>query len=835
MTKKDGKTSCYFCCKRKWQKVWAVLKPGFLAFLNDPFDAKLLDIVIFDVLPLPIEKGEGGIYLVEEIKTRNPLLYAFKVSCGTRSMELRTTSHTKVKDWIRAINEVGVTPSEGWCRSHRFGSFAPQRGLADDTSKAQWFVDGKVAFDSIALAIESAKSEIYMTGWWLCPELYLRRPYHDHSSSRLDALLESKAKQGVQIYILLYKEVSIALKINSLYSKRELLNIHENVKVLRHPNRFPTGVYLWSHHEKIVVVDHRVCFIGGLDLCFGRYDTTEHKVSDHPPVIWPGKDYYNPRESEPNSWEDVMKEELERGKCPRMPWHDVHCALWGPSCQDIARHFVQRWNHAKKNKAPNEQAIPLLMPQHHMVLPHYMGRSTETDIQNINHRLEGRGISREDSFSSLSPPDDVPLLMPPEANGISYSGTDYHVGDLHNGNNLHNEEQENQRDLEVLDNWWETQERGYQVPGDEVAEVGPLTSCSCQVIRSVSQWSAGTSQTEDSIHKAYCSLIEKAEHFIYIENQFFISSTAGDETIQNRVADALYNRILLAHKEHKCFRAIIVIPLLAGFQGGLDENGAATVRALTHWQYRSISRGSDSLLHKLNAFLGPKASDYISFYGLRTHGVLCDGGPPVTNQVYVHSKVMIVDDRITLVGSSNINDRSLLGARDSEIGIVIEDKEFLDSSMNGEPWKAGKFSFSLRVSLWAEHLGLQPGEVNQITDPIAEITYKELWMETARSNAKIYQDVFSCIPNDNIHSRSELRQSMNYWKEKLGHTTIDLGVAPEIVESSGEEAVEKINPREMLKTVRGFLVSFPLEFMRDEDLRPAFLEQEFYTAPQVFY
>ena len=53
------------------------------------------------------------------------------------------------------------------------------------------------------------------------------------------------------------------------------------------------------------------------------------------------------RESEPNSWEDIMTDELDRGKYPRMPWHDVHCALWGPACRDIARHFVQRWNHAK--------------------------------------------------------------------------------------------------------------------------------------------------------------------------------------------------------------------------------------------------------------------------------------------------------------------------------------------------------------------------------------------------------------------------------------------------------------------------------------------------------
>lgn len=50
-----------------------------------------------------------------------------------------------------------------------------------------------------------------------------------------------------------------------------------------------------SHHDKIVIVDNKICFIGGLDLCFGRYDTLEHKVGDYPVHTWPGKDYYNPR------------------------------------------------------------------------------------------------------------------------------------------------------------------------------------------------------------------------------------------------------------------------------------------------------------------------------------------------------------------------------------------------------------------------------------------------------------------------------------------------------------------------------------------------------------
>lgn len=33
--------------------------------------------------------------------------------------------------------------------------------------------------------------------------------------------------------------------------------------------------------------------------------------------------------------------------------------------------------------------------------------------------------------------------------------------------------------------------------------------------------------------------------------------------------------------------------------------------------------------------------------------------------------------------------------------------------MGGKPWKAGKFSLSLRLSLWSEHLGIRGGEVSK--------------------------------------------------------------------------------------------------------------------------
>ncbi|PIA61264.1 hypothetical protein AQUCO_00300651v1 [Aquilegia coerulea] len=833
----------FSCCNDNWQKVWGVLKPGFLALLEDPLDTKLLDIIVFDVLPASDETGEGRVSLAKEMKERNPLRYAFKISCGNQNVKLRVRTSAKVKDWVSAINDTGLKPPEGWCHPHRFGSFAPLRGLTEDGSEAQWFVDGQAAFGAMASAFEEAKSEIFITDWWLCPELYLRRPFHVHGSSRLDAILEAKAKQGVQIYILLYKEVALALKINSVYSKRKLLNIHENVRVLRYPDHFSTMVFQWSHHEKLVIIDSRICFIGGLDLCFGRYDTFEHKLGDFPPQIWPGKDYYNPRESEPNSWEDTMKDELDRQKYPRMPWHDVHCAVWGPPCRDIARHFVQRWNFAKRNKAPNEQAIPLLMPQQHMVIPHYMGKSI--DIENTSKKVEDNhiGLKRQDSFSSRSSVQDIPLLLPQDADGLDAGRDDQNLNGLDTTNNVVDQSRRRKKSLEIAyahrhgsdKEWWETQERGDQVASiDESGQVGPRTTCRCQVIRSVGQWSAGTSQTEESIHSAHCSLIEKAEYFVYIENQFFISGLSGDDTIQNRVLETLYRRIMRAYKEQKFFRVIIVIPLLPGFQGGLDDGGAASVRALMHWQYRTIGRGPNSILHNLYNLIGPQAHDYISFYGLRTYGRLCDGGPLATSQIYVHSKVMIVDDRMALIGSANINDRSLLGSRDSEIGILIEDKEFVDSSMNGKPWKAGKFSFSLRLSLWSEHLGLHADEIDQISDPVVDTTYKDIWMATAKTNTMIYQDVFACIPNDLIHNRMQLRQSMAYWKERLGHTTIDLGIAPEKLESYQNGDIKATDPMERLESIKGYLVSFPLDFMCQENLRPVFNESE-HWFPQVFY
>ena len=69
------------------KQVWAVLKPGFLALVADPMDSKLLDIIVFDVLPMLEEKEGSQACLSYHVKERNPLRYSFKV-CFLSSFSL---------------------------------------------------------------------------------------------------------------------------------------------------------------------------------------------------------------------------------------------------------------------------------------------------------------------------------------------------------------------------------------------------------------------------------------------------------------------------------------------------------------------------------------------------------------------------------------------------------------------------------------------------------------------------------------------------------------------------------------------------------------------------
>ena len=395
-----------------------------------------------------------------------------------------------------------------WAGKNRFDSFAPIRlNVA-----AQWLVDGRDYLWSLSRALLVAKKCVYIHDWWLSPELYMRRPCQE--KYRLDNILKKKASEGVKIYVIVYNEVSNkTTPTDSLYTKKTLRDLHPNIFVQRSPSHFATGTFYWSHHEKMCVIDEETAFMGGVDLCFGRWDTPQHSLVDddfEPGTIegergpvWPGKDYSNPRVMDFHTLSKPMEDIYDREKVPRMPWHDIAMQMVGQPARDLCRHFSQRWNHLLRIK---------------------------------NHTTE------------------MPFIVPPP---------DFTV--------------------------------------KELTDRGLTGTCEVQVCRSCGPWSMGTqNRIEHSIQNAYLKAIQMSEHFIYIENQFFITSTVVDGiVIENRIGDALVNRIIKARDEGTDWRACIVIPTLPGYTHPIDSDAASSVRLIVECQNKSICRGPNSIFGRL--------------------------------------------------------------------------------------------------------------------------------------------------------------------------------------------------------------------------------------------
>ncbi|KRX01723.1 hypothetical protein PPERSA_01593 [Pseudocohnilembus persalinus] len=355
--------------------------------------------------------------------------------------------------------------------------------------------------------------------------------------------------------------------------------------------------------------------------------------------------------------------------------------------------------------------------------------------------------------------------------------------------------------------------------------------CTTQLCRSSSLWSTGIQNTENSIYLSYLRLISESEHFIYIENQFFISNTTNEykakttasstiDFINNRIAWALIERIKLAHQERKPFKVIIIIPLLPGFEGDIESTTkGAAMRIQLNWEMLSINRGGKSIYEILQMDLNiseEEAKNYISFFGLRQHQKV-----PVTpeykkkhnlesdyviatEQIYIHSKLMIVDDRHCLIGSANINDRSQMGSRDSELAMVISGDVTTKIKMAGQEYEGYIFAHTLRKQLFKEHFGLQGDD---LLDPLDKKIFKKL-MHNALNNTKIYRQIFGCYP-DNL--------ATNFQKMKQIKENSDLNKYDELIGG-----------------IKGHAVEWPIHFLREENLGLKYNQIENYLPQKVF-
>ncbi|CAF0944426.1 unnamed protein product [Didymodactylos carnosus] len=693
-------------------------------------------------------------------------------------------------------------------KQNRFNSFAPIR----EKQFGSWFINGKDYMESLTQAILNAKEEIFIANWWLTPEIMLVRPTND-KSFRLDYLLGRKADEGVRVYVLIYKDFPLAMGQNSLHSKRGLIkrNRH-NIKVIRHPNHYPTsgGPLLWSHHEKLVVIDQKIAYVSGIDLCFGRWDDHEMRLVDL------GSQNQTklklPDEIQSDLIESGGRETVEAGRkvATEMAENSGNRFRTGTSEMQSTKGAKEKGHvdiavRPRKNVAKellvssdsevddeeeeNEQESPITSDNPQQQL-YYIGK----DYANLYEK----GVTKPTQYAEDAIDRKVVPRMPWHDEGIVVFGHVAHDVARHfiQRWNIHKYEKypENQKYPFLLPTVYNDDDNDYNDENNwkDLLNTKPF-QIDAQCVRSVGPWSCRTKTIETSVANAYIKLIDTAKHFIYMENQFFIS-IFNDSHVRNQIYEALYLRIMRAHTANEKFRIYIVLPLLPGF------DNIKSVQAVLYYIARSITKGDGSLYQRLEK-QGVNHQDYISFYGMRNHSVLM--GKLVTEIIYVHSKLMIVDDRYCICGSANINDRSLLGHRDSELCIVIKDVEYEQSDK--QIFESGKFCSSWRKKLFSLLLGLtdQMAENVDLTDPSSDELYHYI-KDTAHKNTLIYEEViivivFAAMPSDRIRKFDQIASYTEV--PLLKHT-------------------DPYRAQEELKNVRGFIVDYPIYFLHEEEYFP---------------
>ncbi|KAK7307827.1 hypothetical protein VNO77_41233 [Canavalia gladiata] len=516
-------------------------------------------------------------------------------------------------------------------------------------------------------AISEAHRLVYIVGWSVYYNVRLIRDTADGKSYTLGDLLKAKSQQGVRVLLLVWDDPTstsvLGYKTVGLMNTRDedTRNFFKNssVRVLLCPRSGGKGHSwvkkqeagtIYTHHQKTVIVDadagqHKrkiIAFIGGLDLCVGRYDTPNHSIFRTLETTHKD-DYHNPTFEGPVTG------------CPRQPWHDMHSQVDGPAAYDILTNFEERWLRALKM-----------------------------------NRLQKMKSSHDDSLLKI---DRIPDIV-----GID------EIPSL-------NEDNPETWHVQVFRSIDSNSVKGF--PKEPKDAIRRNLVCGKNVL------------IDMSIHSAYVKAIRAAQKFIYIENQYFIGSSynwdsfkdlGANNLIPMEIALKIANKI----KQNERFSVYIVIPM---WPEGVPTS-TATQRIL-FWQFKTMEMMYETIYKALQeAGLDNEyePQDYLNFFCLGNREIpdnenIINAVNPTgqnTSQnrrfmIYVHSKGMIVDDEYVLLGSANINQRSMEGTRDTEIamGAYQPNHTFAEkqSKPRGQARSINLEVHGYRMSLWSEHIG----------------------------------------------------------------------------------------------------------------------------------
>lgn len=160
---------------------WILVKDTYYAYMSTNSN-RIANVLLID-RDIKIEHDARYSTLHKSVVVRN----------STRDLVVKFGSQRDLSDWLKYFEYVLSTSAAQFVRPHPHGSTFPAR---DDTP-CKWFIDGAPYMSAVADALELAQEEIFITDWWLSPEIYMKRPITEGEKWRLDRILQRKAVRHI--------------------------------------------------------------------------------------------------------------------------------------------------------------------------------------------------------------------------------------------------------------------------------------------------------------------------------------------------------------------------------------------------------------------------------------------------------------------------------------------------------------------------------------------------------------------------------------------------------------------------------------------------------------
>jgi len=589
----------------------------------------------------------------------------------------------------RRANNVLRKPPRQW-----FVDYLPVTG----GNNVELLVNGKNYGESLYAALQGCSSEVMLTGLHFQPTWRLVReaggPVDKADPMTLLNVLTALAKKGVTIHLIVNQfwanEWTTGNPISKAIKKAGNLQwyLPETSELFLGLSQFPNvhcrtdvhqGAWMGTHHQKTVIIDKKVAFVGGIDLTLvdgDRWDDADHIM---PPAAPVGEDdLYGP-------------DDKRRYGLPEHFWHDVHCKVEGPAVEFVLDNFHARWNHGIMFKD--------------------VWWRTKEKVKYVRRGFRAGGGSRhggrkrvkytERVIEGISEPEEDRAMFP----RIEVPPQVY---------------QDRMRDESSLHHR-EADKTAPEVVGScGLDSVPALDGTKIQVVRSMPagafedhqrpHWNLSGEGWERSAKDAYLIGIRAARDYVYLENQW-----VSDEHIWAELKASMRR-----NRDNPKFRMVIVLPRrpLAAAGAGTDQD--FSMKPHIKGIIKECKFADQFGMYCIEAKVPESRQDDVglSELDLEEHG-------KDTAQIYVHSKVLVVDDTWGLIGSANAGGISLLGVPymrkmfttgigslpDSELSVIIHDPAF---------------GANFRKSLWAEHLEQAscPGDVALAADLMRDAAAK---------------------------------------------------------------------------------------------------------------